>query len=79
MDSQVESAKMKEQWRLEYMTLYMRDRDIFEDGKAEGLLQGKSEAVISMYKKGRITIEEAADELNISVDEFSKLATHEES
>lgn len=61
------------------MTLYMRDRDIFEDGKAEGLLQGKSEAVISMYKKGRITIEEAADELNISVDEFSKLATHEES
>ena len=48
-------------------------------GKAEGLLQGKSEAVISMYKKGRITIEEAADELNISVDEFIKLATHEES
>ena len=78
LDTQVESAKMKEQWRLEYMTLYMRDRDIFEDGKAEGLLRGKSEAVISMYKKSRITVEEAADELNISVEEFNELLAQEE-
>ena len=60
------------------MTLYMRDRDIFEDGKAEGLLRGKSEAVISMYKKSRITVEEAADELNISVEEFNELLAQEE-
>ena len=64
------------------MTLYMRDRDIFEDGKAEGILQGKaegkSEAVISMYKKSRITVEEAADELNISVEDFNNLLAREE-
>ena len=74
LDTQVESAKMKEQWRLEYMTLYMRDRDIFEDGKTEG----KTEAVLSMYKKGRITAKEAADELNISVEEFNELLAQEE-
>ena len=56
------------------MTLYVRDRDIFEDGKTEG----KTEAVLSMYKKGRITAKEAADELNISVEEFNKLLAQEE-
>lgn len=77
LDTQVESAKMKEQWRLEYMTLYMRDKDIFEDGKAEGLAEGiaegKAEAVLSMYLKGRITAEEAAEEMDITVDEFQIL------
>ena len=81
LDTQVESAKMKEQWRLEYMTLYMRDKDIFEDGKAEGLAEGraegkaegKAEAVLSMFLKGRITAEEAAEEMDITVDEFQIL------
>lgn len=73
LDTQVESAKMKEQWRLEYMTLYMRDKDIFEDGKAEGLAEGKAEAVLSMFLTGRITAEEAAEEMDISVDEFQIL------
>ncbi len=55
------------------MTLYMRDKDIFEDGKAEGLAEGKAEAVLSMYLKGRITAEEAAEEMDITVDEFQIL------
>ena len=31
-------AKNKEEWRMEYMTLLMRDREKFAEGKAEGEL-----------------------------------------
>ena len=43
----------------------------FVQGFAEGLLQ----AAISLWKKGKLTEQEAADEAGISLEELKKAAT----
>ena len=45
-----------------------------EEGRQEGLRQGKTELLISEYKDGIVTAEQAAKWLSISVKEFLKLA-----
>ena len=50
--------------------------EIIEKYKAEGFAQGLTEgflqAAISLWKKGRLTEQEAADEAGISLEEFKK-------
>jgi predicted HTH domain antitoxin len=45
-------------------------------GKKEGIMEGRAEgsknSIVSLYKKGLITIEVAAEELNMSTEEFKK-------
>ena len=40
---EVESARKHEEWRLEYMTLYMRDQENIEIGIQRGIQQGRNE------------------------------------
>ena len=47
LDEAVKKAKDREEWRMEYMTLFMRDREKFEEGKAEG----RAESHISIIRK----------------------------
>jgi predicted transposase/invertase (TIGR01784 family) len=42
LDHEVSKAKNKEEWRTEYMTLLMRDREKYNEGKAEGIAVGKA-------------------------------------
>ena len=42
----------------------------FADGFAQGLTEGFLQAAISLWKKGRLTEQEAADEAGISLEEF---------
>ena len=46
----------------------------FADGFAQGLTEGFLQAAISLWKKGRLTEQEAADEAGISLEEFKKAA-----
>ena len=52
--------------------------EIIEKYKAEGFAQGLTEgflqAAISLWKKGRLTEQKAADEAGISLEEFKKAA-----
>ena len=50
------------------------EREAFARQKEEGREEGRVEAVVSLFKKGRLSSEEAAEELGISVSEFEKLA-----
>lgn len=69
----VDNAKNKEEWRLEYMTLLMRDREKY----AEGLAEGKMLTLISLVNDGILSEEEAAKRMEISVDSFrTLLETH---
>ena len=47
-----------------------------KEGRAEGMAEGRAEgsksSVVSLYKKGLLTIEAAAEELNMSTEEFKK-------
>lgn len=51
----------------------------FAQGFAQGFVQGFAEglwqAAISLWKKGKLTEQEAADEAGISLEEFKKAAT----
>ena len=46
------------------------EREAFARQKEEG----RVEVVVSLFKKGKLSSEEAAEELGISVSEFEKLA-----
>ena len=48
---------------------------IEQRGVQKGIREGIREGVISLYKKGLITVSDAAKELNVSEKEFVKLAS----
>ena len=68
LSKEVVSLKSNEEWRLRYMTL----QDKFDEKFEQGLERGKIKTLKSLVSKGRLTIEEAAEELGISVDDFKK-------
>ena len=43
-------------------------------GRAEGRLEGLLKMAVSLWKKGKLTEQEAADEAGISLEEFKKAA-----
>lgn len=40
LECEVEMARMHEEWRIEYMTLFMRDEEMREQGREQGIEQG---------------------------------------
>ena len=40
------------------------------EGRAEGRIEGLLKMAVSLWKKGRLTEQEAADEAGISLEEF---------
>lgn len=70
----VNKAKNKEEWRMEYMTLLMRDREKFAEGKAEGKAEGmqqeRIDAVKRMIRKG--CTKEFILELDYIEEEYAK-------
>ncbi len=48
------------------------------EGRAEGVDIGDFEATVRYYRKGRVTAEEAASDLGMTVDEFLEKAGHSE-
>lgn len=59
LDLAIQKARDHEEWRLEYMTLLMRDQEMMKKGREEG----------------RITIEEGAQDADMSIEEFKKAMT----
>ena len=47
-------------------------KGIYSEGFSDGKAEGKAEGVFSLVQKGRITLEDAAEELNIPVSEIEK-------
>ena len=41
-----------------------------QQGIQQGILQGKLETVVSMYRKGKLTVDECAEELGMTVNQF---------
>ena len=60
----VKKVKSSEEWRTEYMTLLMRDRENIEKGKMQMLF--------SMVQDGELSIEKAAGKVNIPASDFEK-------
>ena len=67
LDLAIQKARDHEEWRLEYMTLLMRDQEMMK--------KGRNQTIFSYVHKGRITIEEGAQDADMSIEEFKKAMT----
>ena len=74
LDNAVKGVKNKEEWRLEYMTLLMRDQEMIQKGREEGRIDALKDTAIRMSKKGR-SIEEIADCVDSDVETVKKWIT----
>lgn len=74
LDNAVKSVKNKEEWRLEYMTLLMRDQEMIQKGREEGRIDALKDTAIRMSKKGR-SVEEIADCVDSDVETVKKWIT----
>ena len=69
IETALELARSKEEWRCEYMTLLMRDQENIQKGKIEG----KVELLVKLVSDGTISIQKAAAEADLDVESFEKL------
>ena len=69
LDENVKDINKDPQWRKQYMDLAYKMKEI----EWESLEKGKIASLISLVRKHKINIKSAAEELQISVDEFKQL------
>ena len=67
LDLAIQKARDHEEWRLEYMTLLMRDQEMMKIGR--------NQTIFYYVHIGRITIEEGAQDADMSIEEFKKAMT----
>ena len=60
--------KYSDKWREEYMFQEVHDQDMIIKGRREG----RKDAVLELVRDGDITIERAAEKLDISLEEAKK-------
>lgn len=86
IDAEVEKARSHEEWRTEYMALQLKYHDIWKDawydgrasGMEAGIAAGRREQLYELVRKNIITIEIAAKEADMTVEEFQKMMNEEE-
>lgn len=79
LNESVKKARMNAEWRAEYMRASIWERDVrhagIDEGKAEGLEQGRLSILKPKFmriQQGQITVEEAAEALEMDVEELKK-------
>ena len=72
LDEALKKARNHEKWRLEYMTLLMRDDKMREEGRKEGRRAGREEEIFLSVQEGDYGIKRGAEKLGISEDELIK-------
>lgn len=72
----VSNGITNQKWRLEYMTLEMKFREIrkeaLEEGKAEGIAEGIIQTYVTLIKDGVFSLEQAAELSGISAEKLAK-------
>ena len=85
LDNAVQKARNHEEWRLEYMTLLMRDQEMIRRGREEGLQVGREEGlqagrlqeIFLSVQEGDYSLERGAQKSNMSEKEFEELMVKE--
>lgn len=72
LEKQVKMARMNKEWRVEYMKTYFHDIDVRDEGREEGIEQGKIIQLIELVRDGDLSIEVAIKKSNLSKEEFMK-------
>ena len=78
----VQKAKLRDEWRQEYMRLADLQDDWFEEGREQGLEEGRKEGreegreegilqtLVKLVRKGRLSLDEAIVDSGLSKEEF---------
>lgn len=66
---EVDKVKRSEEWRREYMTLYLHEQEI----KAKARKEGKLETLVSLVKNNLLSTTDAAQTAELPEEEFLKL------
>ena len=69
LDNAVQKARDHEEWRLEYMTLLMRDQEMIR--------RGRLQEIFLSVQEGDYSIERGAQKSNMSEKEFEELMVKE--
>lgn len=72
LEDAVQKAKDHEEWRVEYMTLLMRDQEMIKKGREEGRVEGRNDTIFSYVEKGLIAIDQGAKDTSLSIEDFKK-------
>ena len=70
LDEAVQKARNHEEWRMEYMTLLMRDNKMRMEGRQQGLQQGREKEIFLSVQEGDYGVKRGAEKLGISEEEF---------
>lgn len=62
-----EVAKIKEnkEWQVEYMTLMMREREKYNEGRTEGIQEGRIEGTVVTYKEMGLSFNETIQRIAV--------------
>ena len=84
VDEEVKRVRESKEWRRDYMTLLMRDREKYEQGRREGhregreeghregRKEGKLEMVVQLIRNGLLTVKEGAEQLHMTEADITK-------
>ncbi|MBQ0026176.1 MAG: hypothetical protein KBS79_02250 [Lachnospiraceae bacterium] len=77
LQAEVEYAKHEHKWEEQFMILqekldYARAEGM-KQGKAEGIAEGIEKTLIGLVSKGVLTVEQAAEQAGLPIEEFQKL------
>lgn len=62
LENEVNRVRRNEKWRLDYMTLYLKQQESYMDGIAEGVEKGKQEGVALITKAILLARDQDMDE-----------------
>lgn len=72
LDNVVQKARNHEEWRLEYMTLLMRNQKMIRRVREEGLQEGRLQEIFLSVQEGDYSIERAAQKAGMDIQSFEK-------
>ena len=72
LDEAVVEARKNREWRHEYMTLYLRDMENLEKGRAEGLAEGRAEGKAEGLAEGLERMIAALKKYGVPEEEIRK-------
>lgn len=76
--NEVDKVKRSEEWRREYMTLYLHEQEIKRESREEGRKEGRKEGlllgvqILKEYNSG-VAIETLAEKYNLSTEEIEEI------
>ncbi len=64
LDAAIQKARNHEEWRLEYMTLLMRDQEMIQKGRISEIYE--------LVQDGDLSVERAAEKIGVSMSELAQ-------